>query len=405
MQSLQHWFKHTNLLKQWIHLCVCNLKEWLLMRIEEARMVFDTTETRDVAGWNAMISAYSQHGNTEASISLFFDMLMHVQAPDKITLIAVLSVCADQVAIAFGTLIHHYIVSCSAKLELEIGNSLLNMYGRGGSLEDALEVFCAMSDHNLVSWSSLIILYAQHDLMEEALKLFEQMLAAGVTPDKVIFLCAIPLCASEAALELGRKMHHSAVCCGFHKDDVCATAFLTMYSKCGSFEESKRMFHLLEIRNLVSWNSLIAAHAHHGHGAKAILCLSYMSYHGLAPDECTFYSILSACSHAGLLEEGLWYFANMVQQSLVVPRVEHFNCIIDLFGRAGQLEAVDLVLNRMGLQPSDTSWVTMLSACRVHLDVIQGENAVAELLDASWMDLTPTLLLSNIYHAKRCDDY
>ncbi|KAI5079693.1 hypothetical protein GOP47_0005172 [Adiantum capillus-veneris] len=365
-------------------------------RVDEARMMFDRMNDRDAAVWNAIITAYTQHGNVEASISLFREMLAEGQIPNKVTFVALIPVCADEAVLTQGSWIHKHVVSSNLKLDVELGNSLVNMYGRCGSLEDALEVFSRMPEHNLVSWSSLITLYTQHDLTEEALQLFEQMLSAGVTPDKVIFLCILPVCASEAALVQGRKVHHCIVSRDFDNDTASMTALLNMYSKCGSIEDAQRMFVVGAGRSLVSWNSLIAAHAHHGYATRAILCFNDMIDQGWTPDGCTFYCVLSACSHAGLLEEGLWYFMSMVQGYFIVPTVEHFNCIVDMFGRAGQLETLDFVLKSMGLQPSGASWLTMLGACRVHSDRKRGEDAATQAFDVNPEDATPLVLLSNI---------
>ncbi|MCO5591488.1 hypothetical protein L7F22_045472 [Adiantum nelumboides] len=368
-------------------------------RIEDARTMFDRMNDRDVAVWNAIITAYSQQGNVEASISLFCEMLAEGQIPNKVTFVTLIPVCADEAVLTQGSWIHEHVVSSNLKLDIEIGNSLVNMYGRCGSLEDALEVFSRMPEHNVVSWSSLLMLYTQHDFTEEALQLFEQMLTAGVTPDKVVFLCILPVCASEAALAQGRKVHHCIVSRDFDTDTSSITALLNMYSKCGSIEDTQRMFHLCADRSLVLWNSLIAAHAHHGSAKRATLCFNDMIDGGLTPDGCTFYSVLSACSHAGVLEEGLCYFISMVQQFFIVPTVEHFNCMVDMFGRAGQIESLEFVLKSMGLQPSGASWLTMLGACRLHSDRKRGEDAATQAFDVNPEDATPLVLLSNICRA------
>eukprot|EP00250_Pteridium_aquilinum_P007240 c17005_g2_i1 orf=2-913(+) len=277
------------------------------------------------------------------------------------------------------------------------------MYGKCGTLEDALEVFCKMPERNLVSWTSLITSYTQHDLGEEALRLFEQMLMAGVFPDKVIFSCILPVCATEATLAQGRYIHHCIVSSEFEADVVSTTALLNMYSKCGSMEDAERMFDGIVVQSLVSWNSLIALYAHHGHGVQAITCFDNMRGRGLIPDECTFYSLLSACSHAGLLEEGLSHFISMVRHYYGVPTVEHFNCMIDLFGRAGQLDNVDVFLNSMPLHPTGASWMTLLSACCVHVDRERGTIAATQVFDINPGDASPLLLLSNVYTLSRSD--
>lgn len=365
--------------------------------IEDARMMFDKMDEKNVSVWNAMITAYSQHGDVEAAISLFYRMLSEDQNPDKVTFVTLLSVCADEAALIQGKWIHEHIVSCGIKLDLQIGNSLVNLYGKCGTLEDALEVFCKVPESNLVSWSSLITSYTLHDLSKEALHLFEQMLMAGVFPDKVILSCILPACAMEAAMVRGREIHHCIISGDFEMDVFSTTALLNMYSKCGSMKDAQRMFDRILVQSLVLWNSLIAAYAHHGDGVQVIACFNSMLNQGFIADECTFYSVLSACSHAGLLEEGLHCFSSMVSQYYAIPKVEHFNCMMDLFGRAGQIDRVDFFLKSMPLQPTGASWMTLLGACRLHLDRERGKVAATEVFDINPEDATPLVLLSNVY--------
>jgi pentatricopeptide repeat protein len=143
----------------------------------------------------------------------------------------------------------------------------------------------------------------------------------------------------------------------------------------------------------------------HGQGDEALALFSQMQKAGLKPDAISFIAVLSACSHAGLVDEGREYFNRMSQDYCITPKVEHYSCMADLLGRAGHLgEAVELIDN-MPLKPSIQAWGTLLSACRINGNVELAEYLAERIFDIDPENEAYHVLLSNIYAAAgRWDD-
>ncbi|XP_020587513.1 pentatricopeptide repeat-containing protein At3g16610-like [Phalaenopsis equestris] len=172
-----------------------------------------------------------------------------------------------------------------------------------------------------------------------------------------------------------------------------------MYARIGSIPPAaKRLFDELQEKDLISWSTMINGYGIHGEGQAAIKIFLKMEETGASPDDVTFVSILSACSHAGLVEEGRLFFKLMVEKHGIAPRMEHYACLIDLFSRSGDLiEALDLV-KTLPVKPSVELLESLLGACRCH-----GESKVGEAVGKLLIELHPStssyVMLSNIYSA------
>lgn len=112
---------------------------------------------------------------------------------------------------------------------------------------------------------------------------------------------------------------------------------------------------------------MISGYARHGLGTKALEIFEEMQHSRQSPDHVTFVTVLSACSHAGLVERGLDYF-EMMEDHGILPRIEHYSCVIDLLGRAGKLDKIQEYIKRMPMKPNSLIWRTVLVACQQSKD-------------------------------------
>jgi len=276
-------------------------------------------------------------------------------------------------------------------------NAMISCYVCRGKLDDARRMFDRMPNRNRVSWTSIIAGYAQDGNGEEALKVFGKMKWAGVKPDQITFASVLDACACIAALEQGKQVHKCIIKMGFESDLYVGNTLVTMYAKCGILENARHLFDNMSEQNVVSWNSMIACYAQHGHGQEAIGLFEQMQGVGTKPDGITFVSLLSACSRAGLVEEGWHYFDSMDKDYHIVAGAEHYACMVDLLGRSGMLDEAKDFIDRMPIQPSAAVWGSLMGACRIHVNLELGKYAAERLLQLEPTMAAPYVLLSNIY--------
>eukprot|EP01018_Ginkgo_biloba_P036700 Gb_40432 [translate_table: standard] len=373
--------------------------------VQIARQVFDNMSERDVVSWNAMIDGYNQNGHADEALTLFNRMQLEGIKPNLVTLVSVLPACAHLTALQQGKWIHGCIIRSGFEWDVVVLTALVDMYAKCRSMEEARQLFDKMSKRNVVSWTAMIAGYAQNGQANEALTLFSQMNMAEIKPNSVTMGSVLLGCAHLAALQQGKWMHGYVVRNGFESDVVVGTALIDMYAKCGSVETARRLFDLMSERDVVSWSAMIAGYGMHGYGEDALALFSQMQQAGMKPNSITFVSVLSACSHAGLVDEGWQYFDCMIKNYSIIPRVEHYACMVDLLGRAGCLDEAQEFIRKMPLQPGATVWGALLAACRIHCNIELGEHIAEHLFYLEPENAGCYVLLSNIYAAAgRWDD-
>lgn len=241
--------------------------------------------------------------------------------------------------------------------------------------------------------------YAHNGQGEEALKLHSLMMETGTRPDHSTMVVILTACSLLASLQQGRQAHAVMVKCGFELNVSVCNTLITMYSKCGSIHESESVFRQIHGPDLVSWNTVIAAYAQHGHYEEALGLFDEMTTNGLKPDGITFLSVLSACGHAGKVKESMDWFSAMVEDFGVTPRAEHYSCLVDILSRAGQLERAYDFIRQMPFEADGAVWGALLGACRVHLNVELGKLAAKKLVELDPHNSGAYVMLSNIYAA------
>lgn len=315
----------------------------------------------------------------------------------RFTLIALLSGFNNAETVLEGKRIHATIVGSLFDKDSIVINCLLNMYGKFGILEDARMLFDIILKQDVVTWSIMLAAYAQREEGKEAICIFQRMLLESEVPDRVSFISMVSACASQAAANEGKQTHVRILENDFRWDVNLSNALINMYGKCGSVEDASRVFDNMQSCDVVSWNAVMTAYALHGHGKEALRFYYKMQQHGVVPNNLTYLIILSACSHSGLLKEGLECFVTMVRTHGINPTKEHLNCIIDLLGRAGLLDEGEKVINSLLSEPTSFSWTTLLSFCKMHCDPDRGERVASRALHLEPENSGLYILLSNIY--------
>lgn len=183
-------------------------------------------------------------------------------------------------------------------------------------------------------------------------------------------------------------------------------ALLDMYAKCGAVHEALHVFKELPNKDHVSWTSMITAYGTHGQAVDALNLFKEMQQSNSKPDRVTFLAVMSACSHAGLVDEGLNYFDLMVKDYDIKPTFEDYSCLIDLLGRAGRLHEAYGIVQRIPRIRDDVGLLsTLFSACRLHGKTELGEEIARLLIEKDPDDPSTYIVLANMYASvKRWDE-
>lgn len=330
-------------------------------RIDEARALFDNMPVRNVVSWNAMIASYAQNKRFDEAIELFERM------PERDT---------------------------------PSWNTMITGFIQNGNLDRAEKLFNEMPQKNVITWTAMMTGYVQHGRSEEALRMLNKMLAIDwIKPNTGTFVTVLGACSDLAGLCEGQQIHQ-LISKTVYQDNTCVvSALINMYSKCGELSAARKLFDddLSGQRDLISWNGMIAAYAHHGCGKEAINLFNEMQESGHHANDVTYVELLSACSHSGLVEEGLKFFDNLVKDKSIQVKEDHYTCLIDLCGRAGRLKEAYNIIEGLGEKASLSIWGALLAGCNVHGNADIGKLAAKKIFKIEPENAGTYSLLSNMY--------
>ncbi|KAL3813515.1 hypothetical protein ACJIZ3_014783 [Penstemon smallii] len=364
----------------------------------EASCVFGEMERRDAVSWNAAIAACEQNENEEETLSLFVSMLKTGMEPDEYTYGSVLKACAGGKALHYGREIHSRVVKSGLGLDSFVGSVLVDMYCKCGMVDEAEKLHNRLEmEQTLVSWNAIISGFSSNEQSEGAQKFFSRMLEMGIKPDNFTYATVLDTCANVANVGLGKQIHAQIIKQELQSDVYIISTLVDMYSKCGNMQDSILMFEKASNRDNVTWNAMVCAYAHHGHGNEALLTFQKMQLENIMPNHATFVAVLRACAHIGLVNEALHYFNLMQNRYGLEPQLEHYSSMVDILGRSGRLVNALKLIQEMPFEADDVIWRTLLSICKMNGNVEVAVIAANSLLELDPQDSSAYILLSNIY--------
>lgn len=374
--------------------------------MEDAQLVFADMPEKDVVLWNAMVNGYAQIERFDEALEVFRMLSKEGVMPSSFTVTGVLSTFAGMGDFDNGRAIHGFVVKMGYDSGVTVLNALIDFYGKCKCTGVALEIFEMMDEKDIFSWNSIISVLEQCGDHDGTLRLFDRMLEAGVLPDLVTITAVLPACSNLAALMHGREIHGYMIRKSLGKkgdnntgiDDVLVNnALMDMYAKCGSMRNAYMVFDRMSNKDVASWNIMVMGYGMHGYGIKALHMFSRMCEANFKPDEVTFVGILSACNHAGLLTQGRDFFTQMTTKYGVLPTIEHYTCVIDMLGRAGNPKEAYEMVRTMPIEANPVVWRALLAACRLHGDADLAEIAAQRVVELEPGHCGSYVLMSNIY--------
>ncbi|CAH1444992.1 unnamed protein product [Lactuca virosa] len=367
--------------------------------LENSQKFFDNLVTRDLVSWNSIISAYEQNGNPDRALWFFREMQKDGFAPDLLTLVSVASSIAQSRDTRGSKSVHSFILRRFWFVkDVIIGNAVVDMYAKLGNVENARELFERILIKDVVSWNTMITGYGQNGLASDAIEVFQNMVEKNfVTPNQGTWASIIPAYALIGALKEGQKSHSNVLKTGLILDLYIGTCLIDFYGKCGKVKDAMLLFDEVPKTNSVPWNAVISCLGIHGHGETCLKLFENMIESGAHPDAITFISLLSACSHSGLIEQGEQCFNAMEKDYGIKPGLKHYGCYVDMLGRAGELEKAYDFIKSMPLTPDASVWGALLGACRIYGNTDLGKVVSDKLLEVDEGNVGYYVLLSNIY--------
>ncbi|PKI58857.1 hypothetical protein CRG98_020756 [Punica granatum] len=338
--------------------------------LQYAQRVFCNMPVRDVVSWTSMICGYCNEGKVEEGLVLFEKMKLEGLEPNEFT-----------------------------------WNAMIVGQARIGDRDGVISMFTRMKNEgllpDLVTWNALISGFVESHHPEEALRLFGAMLASGVKPDHVTVTGLLPACGLTGTLQRGREIHGLIYRIGLDRNVYVASALIDMYSKCGNVKDSSNVFGFgSQIKNIASWNAMIGCYGKHGMVNESLRLFEMMKEEGLQPNEVTFVSVLSACSHGGLVEKGLQIFQSMEQKhSYIKLQREHYACIVDLLCRSGRMIEAYKMVRKMSVDVTQSILGAFFNGCIIHGRKDLAKSMTKDLKKLQMNNPGDFVTLSNIYAA------
>lgn len=368
-------------------------------RLQDAQMVFDQMEVRDLVSWNSIIAAYEQNNDPSTALRFFKGMQLGGIRPDLLTVVSLTSIFSQLSDQRISRSIHGFVIRREwLDKDVVIGNALVNMYAKLGYMNCAHTVFDQLPRKDTISWNTLVTGYTQNGLASEAIDAYNMMEECRDTiPNQGTWVSIIPAYSHVGALQQGMKIHAKLIKNSLYLDVFVATCLIDLYGKCGRLEDAMSLFYEIPRDTSVPWNAIIASLGIHGRGEEALQLFKDMLAERVKADHITFVSLLSACSHSGLVGEGQKCFDIMQKEYGIKPSLKHYGCMVDLLGRAGYLEKAYELVSNMPIQPDASIWGALLSACKIHGNSELGTIASDRLLEVDSENVGYYVLLSNIY--------
>ncbi|KAE9589446.1 hypothetical protein Lal_00000411 [Lupinus albus] len=370
--------------------------------LDNARKKFDEMPLRSLVSWNTMIGALTQNAEEHEALTLFIQMQREGTLFNEFTISSVLCACALKCAIFECMQLHAFSIKAKVDSNCFVGTALLDVYAKCSSIKDASKIFEIMPERSAVTWSSMVAGYVQNGFHEESLLLFHKARLMGFDNDPFMISPAICACAALATLIEGKQLHAISSKSGIGSNIYVVSSLIDMYAKCGCIREAYLVFQgVEEMRSIVLWNAMICGFAKHACALEAMILFEKMQQRGFFPDDVTYVSVLNACSHMGLHEEGQKYFDLMIREHNVKPSVLHYSCMIDILGRAGLLNKAYDLIKRMPFHATSSIWGSLLASCRIYGNIEFAEISAKHLFEMEPDNAGNHILLANIYAANK----
>ncbi|KAL5557014.1 hypothetical protein UlMin_039250 [Ulmus minor] len=363
--------------------------------LASGKLLFEVMPEKSVVSWNAVMTGFRSHSLHHEVMLLFGRMIKNRQRPNSITLLNLLPACYTQLQ---GKSIHGFAIRLGILQETPFLTSLIIMYARFDNINLCLLLFRMGKKEDVSLWNAIMSAHIQTKNAGMVFSFFSDLLQMGLEPDNLTVLSLVSGCVQLNSIKLADSVMAYLIRKAFDKEATICNSLIDLQARCGEFLVARKLFDGLKEKDVVSWSVMINGYGLHRDGNAALDLFLQMELSGIKPDATTYSTVLSACNHSGLAEEGLKAFNSMTANN-ITPKMEHYACLVDLLARTGNLEEAYDMVKRLPCEPSTSLLEALLGACRVHGNVEIGEKMGRKLVDLDPENSRSYVMLYNIYAA------
>ncbi|KAL6606555.1 hypothetical protein ACP70R_042208 [Stipagrostis hirtigluma subsp. patula] len=366
--------------------------------MDDAVRLFEQSPRSEAVSWNIMISEYSSEGSISKVVDMYERMRREEVCPSCDTLTSVVAVFAKGRCLRQGQKLHSFAVR-SGLIDTILVASLMDFYGKCGELASSVQLFEEFGGKGSCIWSAMIAAFIHHGQFLDVIHLFGRMMDSYLVPSADVLQGLVISYTELGALRLGKATHgyiirnnHAAE----SKSCALETSIVKLYARCGIIHLAERCFNGILHKDIISWSSMIETYTIHGNGRKALELFQQMLEEGARPNGVTFLSLLSACSHSGLVSEARELFDCMTRKFSITPELGHYTCMVDILGRSGNLEQAFQVISDMTVKPDGRIWGALLASCRTHSNSKLADFAAQKLMELEPNNVGYHVVFSNV---------
>ncbi|KAJ0262369.1 Pentatricopeptide repeat-containing protein [Hirschfeldia incana] len=346
-----------------------------------ALKAFERLPIKDAVAFNALAQGYIQIGDTSKAFDVYNKMKLHGVRPDSGTMVGLLQTCTLCNDYDRGSCVYAQTIKHGFDSECHVAHALIDMFTKCHALAAAKSLFdkCGF-EKSTVSLNIMMNGYLINGQAEEAIAAFRQMKNENFQANIITYISILHAAAQLAALRVGMSVHARLIRFGYCSHTAIENSLVDMYAKCGMIEPSERCFAEIRNKDMGSWNTMLSAYAVNGLASSAVSLFLLMQENEVRLDSVPFLSVLSACRHAGLVEEGKRVFKDMEERHKIEVGVEHYACMVDLLGKAGLFDEAVGMVKRMRVKASVGVWGALLSCSRMHCNLWLSDAALCQLV-------------------------
>ncbi|XP_015578450.1 pentatricopeptide repeat-containing protein At4g33990 [Ricinus communis] len=328
-----------------------------------ACQLFNKSPERTIVTVNCMVSGFLKNKKFDKGLCLFNEVLVGkfglCLQPNFVTLMVLISGCVESGRFNIGTLLHSYCCKTGLDLITEVCNTLIDFYFEYGHADNAVKLFNAMAEKDLVSWNTMIAGYARSNNCRKALSSFREMRYRDIEYDTISFVNLILACAYGGDLDIGKAAHGYIITSGQETPVSLGTVLINMYSRCGLIEFARKVFDELPDMNIASWNSMIHGYVENGLHRDALWLFNKMKYRKVKPDEVTMLGLISACRNSGELSHGTDVHSYIESNHNLNGNHVLQNALIDMYAKCGNMARAKSVFDNMS-RKDVISWTSII---------------------------------------------
>ncbi|PSS06353.1 Pentatricopeptide repeat-containing protein [Actinidia chinensis var. chinensis] len=332
-------------------------------KVGEALRIFDDMDERDNISWNSMLSGFVQNGLYNEALHFWHDMQEAGQKPDQASVVSLLAASARLGNLLFGMETHAYAVKNGLDSDLQVGNTLVDLYGKCSRMNYMDSVFQRLPNKDFISWTTFIAGLAQNNNHLRALEVFREAQIERIGVDVIMIGSILKACSGLKCISLVKEVHGHILRRGL-SDVALGNTFVDAYGACGNVDYASHAFELIDVKNIVSWTSMITCYVHNRFPNEALDLFLSLKETGIELDSIAAISILSASASLSALRKGKEIHGFLVRKGFILEG-SIASSLVDMYAQCGAVENSIKVFNC--IKDKDlVLWTNMINAYGMH---------------------------------------